>query len=157
LLIAGRHNATNEKINTPLLKGTCYETWRERSFEALAFRFMEFVSDYRDCFNVARRNVTDKARCYLAGLLMKAPRKNMERMEDYVAEFNYQAQQQFLSDSPWDPRALRARVAKDVDTLLGGEDAALVIDESAFAKQGKKTFECSPSYFLPAERIAYAL
>lgn len=100
---------------------------------------MEFADDYRDFFNVARRNVADKARCYLAGLLMKAPRKNMERMEEYVAEFNYQAQQQFLSDSPWDHRALTARLAKDVDILLGGEDAALVIDESAFAKQGKKS------------------
>lgn len=100
---------------------------------------MEFADDYRDFFNVARRNVADKARCYLAGLLMKAPRKNMERMEDYVAEFNYQAQQQFLSDSPWDHRALTAQLAKDVDILLGGDDAALVIDESAFAKQGKKS------------------
>jgi len=61
---------------------------------------MDFANDYRDFFNVARRNSADKARAYLAGLLMKAPRKNMERMEQYVTEFDYQAQQQFLSDSP---------------------------------------------------------
>jgi SRSO17 transposase len=100
---------------------------------------MEFADSYRDFFNVARRNVADKARCYLAGLLMKAPRKNMERMEEYVAEFNYQAQQQFLSDSPWDYRALNEQVSRDVDALLGGADAALVINESAFAKQGVKS------------------
>ncbi len=38
---------------------------------------MEFAEGYRGYFDVARRNVGDKARCYLAGLLMKAPRKTL--------------------------------------------------------------------------------
>lgn len=138
VLGSGRH-ATWNKYDDPLKNGTHYESWREGPCGALASRFMQFAEDYRGFFNVARRNVADKARSYLSGLLMKSPRKNMERMEEYVPEFNYQAQQQFLSDSPWDYRVLMEQVAKDVDSLLGGKDSVLVIDESAFAKQGKKS------------------
>jgi len=100
---------------------------------------MEFATGYNGFFNVARRNVADKARSYLQGLLMKAPRKNMERMEEYVQEYDYQGQQQFLSDSPWSHQALMEQVARDANTLLGGPQSALLIDESAFEKKGEKS------------------
>ena len=100
---------------------------------------MSFWDSYRGYFCVARHNVSDKARGYLAGLMMKAPRKNMERMEEYVECYDYQAQQQFLSDSPWDHRALIARVGEEVDALVGGAESALLIDESGFEKKGTKS------------------
>ena len=100
---------------------------------------MSFCDSYRGYFCVARHNVSDKARGYLAGLMMKAPRKNMERMEEYVECYDYEAQQQFLSDSPWDHRALVARVGGDVDALVGGAESALLIDESSFEKKGTKS------------------
>ena len=70
---------------------------------------------------------------------MKAPRKNMERMEEYVEGSDYQSQQQFLSDSPWDHRPLMNRVAQEVSSVLGGANTALLIDESGFAKKGSKS------------------
>ena len=98
---------------------------------------MTFCDDYRQYFTAARHNLCAKARCYVAGLLMQAPRKNLERMEEYVAESEYQAQQQFLSDSPWDHAALTVRVGRDVDAVVGGPASALLVDESAFAKKGR--------------------
>ena len=100
---------------------------------------MDFCDDYSSFFRVARLNVSEKARCYLSGLLMKAQRKNMERMEEYVQDYEYQSLQQFVSDSPWDHEALIERIGKDVDALLGGKDSMLLIDESGFAKKGKKS------------------
>ena len=70
---------------------------------------------------------------------MKAQRKNMERMEEYVEDYDYQSLQQFVSDSPWDHEALIKRIGKDVDTLVGGSDSMLILDESGFAKKGKKS------------------
>lgn len=105
----------------------------------MARRLMEFSEGYTGYFNVARRNVGEQARHYLQGLLQKAPRKNMERMEEYVEGSDYQSQQQFLSDSPWCARALQDRVARDASELLGGEQSALLIDESAFEKKGDKS------------------
>lgn len=100
---------------------------------------MNFCAGFSDCFQAARHNLSPKARCYVAGLVMKAPRKNMERMEEYVEDYDYQAQQQFLSDSPWEHRPLMERVAKEVDALMGGEDSMLLVDESGFAKKGNKS------------------
>ena len=70
---------------------------------------------------------------------MKAQRKNMERMEEYVEDYDYQSLQQFVSDSPWDHEALIKGIGKDVDALVGGTDSMLIIDESCFAKKGKKS------------------
>lgn len=100
---------------------------------------MKFCEDYRPYFNVARQNSAAKARDYLAGLLMKGERKNMERMEEYVEGYEYQNQQQFLSDSPWDDRALMRQVGADVSEAVGGPGSALIVDESAFRKKGKKS------------------
>ncbi len=100
---------------------------------------MNLCDRYHSYFNVARHNVSDKARCYAFGLMMVAQRKNMERMEEYVPDYNYQAQQQFISNSPWDDKGLRAQVAQDVNKLLGGENSAFIIDESCFGKKGKKS------------------
>jgi SRSO17 transposase len=63
----------------------------------------------------------------------------MERMEEFVEDFCYQDQQQFLSDSPWDHHAVFKQVAQDVDRILGGADSVLVIDESGFEKKGKQS------------------
>ena len=70
---------------------------------------------------------------------MKAQRKNMERMEEYLEDYDYQSLQQFVSDSPWDHEALIKRIGKDVDALVGGNDSMLIIDESGFAKKSKKS------------------
>ena len=108
----------------------------EKAFERLASELMSFCEDYSPYFRAARHDLSGKARTYLGGLLMKAERKNMERMEEYVPDYDYQGQQQFLSDSPWDHETLLKRVGQDVDELLGGSDSMLLIDESGFAKKG---------------------
>lgn len=100
---------------------------------------MDFTAMYREYFQTSHLNAADKARGYLTGLLMKSPRKNMERMEEYVQDYDYQNQQQFLSDSPWDHAKLMKRVGRDVDELLGGSESALLIDESGFRKKGVKS------------------
>lgn len=98
---------------------------------------MSFCSNYRPFFKVAQHNVSPKANGYLTGLLQKSPIKNMERMEESVKDFDYQGQQQFLSDSPWDDRGLIDQIAQDVGDVIGSPEASLIIDESGFAKQGK--------------------
>lgn len=87
-------------------------------------------------FKAHRRDNTETAVKYLCGLI-QADRANMERMEEVVPESDYQAMQQFISDSPWDMAGLMAGLAQRVNGLLGGQaDSALIIDPSAFAKKG---------------------
>ena len=98
---------------------------------------MDFCASYSAYFRPNGQDSSAKARCYLAGLVTKCPRKNMERMEEFVEDFSYQNQQQFISDSPWDHSKLMQQVAQGVDQLLGGEDSVLIIDESGFEKKGQ--------------------
>jgi SRSO17 transposase len=105
----------------------------------LTDRFGDFCNVYTHFFNVFSNNVAPQARSYIAGLLMKAPRKNMERMEEYVNECDYESTQQFLSDSPWDDKALQIRLAQDVNEEIGGNGAVFCIDESAVTKKGDKS------------------
>ena len=109
----------------------------DASLRGIGSRFTKFIPTYSPHFKVGHQNVSDKARAYATGLVSKAPRKNMERMEEYVEDCEYQSQQQFLSDSPWDHKGLTKHIACDVQDLLGTPDGMLVVDESGFAKKGK--------------------
>jgi SRSO17 transposase len=68
------------------------------------------------------------------------PGKNMERMADVLPDANQQDLQQFVSDSPWDHAPVWDAISAQADGRIGGHrDSMLVIDESAFAKQGKSS------------------
>jgi SRSO17 transposase len=108
-------------------------------FRELSRRFTDFAKVYTSFFDVFSDNVSAQARCYLSGLLMKSPRKNMERMEEYVDDCDYQKIQQFLTDSPWSDKKLQNKIGQDTNAELGCSDAVLAIDDSGFTKKGKKS------------------
>jgi SRSO17 transposase len=90
-------------------------------------------------FLVQGHDHTPTAHQYLCGLV-QTERANMERMEEAVAGLDYQTVQQFLTDSPWDHRAVMDRVAQDASALLGGAaPTSLLIDETSFIKKGKES------------------
>ncbi len=67
-------------------------------------------------------------------------RKNMLHMAEVVPEADARNLQQFLTHSKWDAHAVMDQVAQEANKLLGDEcEACLIIDESAFPKQGKKS------------------
>lgn len=97
----------------------------------------DFCSDFGDMFVCHRHDNTNVAYQYMCGL-MQSDRRNMERMEENVAEADYEVLQHFISDSPWDARAVMDKVARESDSLIGGTGrTGLLIDETAFAKKGK--------------------
>jgi SRSO17 transposase len=61
-------------------------------------------------------------------------------MAEIIPDTDAQALHHFLSCSPWDSRDVMNQVARDVDSLLGGDqDSCLLLDETCFAKKGKKS------------------
>jgi len=61
-------------------------------------------------------------------------------MAEIVPDTDAQALHHFLAHSPWDARALMNQVARDVNSLLGGDqDSCLLLDETCFPKKGKKS------------------
>jgi len=100
-------------------------------------RFLSFAEGYAEHFELKTRDIGQQAQQYLCGL-MQSRRRNMERMAEVVPDSNEQALQHFLSSSDWDDRGVLDQVAQEADGMLGGgQDTALLLDESGFTKKGK--------------------
>lgn len=79
--------------------------------------------------------MADSAIGYLRGLYQSS-RANLKRMAEVVAGSRYQRLHHMLSDSAWDPAAVRWQLVADANAGFGPGGTALVIDESGFAKKG---------------------
>jgi len=126
-------------------KGPGY-SFQPSNLRAVAARLMIIYQHYAGHFNVGNRSVNDEAKNYLCGLVMKASRKNIERMEEYVHGSDYESMQHFISESPWKSDELKAQVAADIDGQIGGEESMLAIDESAFTKKGTRSVGVARQY-----------
>ena len=104
-------------------------------FVGIAEDFVSFIGRYSDYFTVSTRSVATQAEQYLCGL-MQSDKRNMERMAEVVPDSDEQSFQNFISNSPWDPRAILNQIGMDVDSLFGGDpDTCLIIDETSFIKK----------------------
>ena len=99
---------------------------------------MSFVKDFTRFFHTRSDSNTAEINAYLFGLMQaKRGAKNIERMEEHVPDFNYQAVHNTITTSPWDYRPLMDEVARRANGLLGGAPhCRLVIDDSGIAKKG---------------------
>ncbi|MGB4949060.1 MAG: IS701 family transposase, partial [Rhizobiaceae bacterium] len=97
--------------------------------------FDSHFTPYLPCFQSLTRSVEDSARLYLHGLF-QCRRRNMEKMAEAVSGSQYQRLHHMLSESSWDRRGVRRQLISDANAHFG-HAAALVIDESAFAKKGE--------------------
>jgi SRSO17 transposase len=94
------------------------------------------INKLSDLFVVHGHDHTPTAEKYMCGLV-QSERANMERMEEVVKDVDYQTMQQFITDSPWDQRAVMDRIAQDANELFGADpDCAMLIDETSFIKKG---------------------
>ena len=66
------------------------------------------MSEYSEHFLIRGKDVSQHAADYLSGLLGTYRRKNLECIHGDIPESNYQAMQQFVSDSPWSQDKLMA-------------------------------------------------
>jgi len=71
----------------------------------------------------------------------------MEQMSEIVRDADYHQLQHFISESPWDARAVMDSVATDTDELFADFDEVyLLIDESGHTKKGTKSVGASRQY-----------
>lgn len=121
-------------------------SFRPFNLRAVGARFISFCQDHAILFQAGNRSNVNEAQNYLCGLTMKAQRKNIERMEEYVKDSDYESMQHFIFESSWNNRNLIAKISADTNDLIGSEEAVLAIDESAFTKKGDKSVGVSRQY-----------
>jgi len=91
-----------------------------------------FTNDHGD--------LSPQARTYIAGLLTRCPRKNMERIAEELPGTVFQNLQYFISESRWECSPLWKWIGERAAKLLGGgSENMLLIDESGFTKKGVKS------------------
>src|SRR5215207_5464678 len=95
----------------------------------------EFLRPFHVHF--ARSEATHALQRYLTGLFTEHPNKNCDTIAQVVPDTSEQSLQGLLTNMLWDHDDLNTQRVKAMLDLPTEGDAALVFDDSGFAKQGK--------------------
>lgn len=83
---------------------------------------------------------------YIAGLIGPGDRKSIQPMAARVDEISYDRLHHFIGAGLWDSKPLEAALWQHADSLVGGEDAWLIIDDTALPKKGQSSVGVAPQY-----------
>lgn len=97
---------------------------------------------------MGNKNQADKASLYLSGLIQSERKnRNIERMVEKVTTSNYENQQHFITNSPWDREGLMKAMAKNVSNTLNPHGLiSCTVDEKAHLKKGDKSAGVARQY-----------
>jgi SRSO17 transposase len=116
-------------------------------------RLSTYLSNYEHFFKNKTKRFFDKALVYCQGIFM-SELSNIERVSEEMFA-NYHQMQHFISDSPWDYRALMDQVAVDVSRSLPKRKlTGLIIDESGWEKKGIKSVGVGHQYCGNAGKVS---
>lgn len=83
---------------------------------------------------------------YVSGLIGPGDRKSVQPMAARLAPGGYDQLYHFIADGVWDAAPLETELLIQADRLVGGEDAVLVIDDTAMPKKGDRSVGVAPQY-----------
>ncbi|HUZ79375.1 MAG TPA: IS701 family transposase [Thermoplasmata archaeon] len=83
---------------------------------------------------------------YTLGLLLPGERKSMQPTVDRVPEAQYEAIQNFITDSPWDWHETQDRLLEKMTRELGSPKGILIVDDVPLVKKGAKSPGVSRQY-----------
>jgi SRSO17 transposase len=81
---------------------------------------------------------------YLRGLMLDGKRKSIQPMASRLPDGNEQALQQFVSQSPWDWRPVRQRLATQMTAVVDPD--AWIVDDTGFPKFGTASVGVARQY-----------
>ncbi len=83
---------------------------------------------------------------YVAGLIGPGDRKSVQPMAERLAPGDYDQLHHFIAAGVWDATPLENELLIQADRLIGGNDAVLVIDDTAIPKKGKHSVGVASQY-----------
>src|SRR6266567_3912406 len=83
---------------------------------------------------------------YVAGLIGPGDRKSVQPMAERLAPGDYDQLHHFVGAGVWDATPLENELLIQADRLIGGNDAVLVIDDTAIPKKGKHSVGVASQY-----------
>lgn len=99
-------------------------------------------------FLAALRHKTRARMCpaYIEGLIGPGNRKSIQPMAERTGAASYDQLHHFTASSTWDPEPLEAALPSEADRQVGGNDAWLIIDDTALPKKGNHSVGVPPQY-----------
>ena len=107
-------------------------------------RFDRFVEPFLVAWGTKKRRLW--APMYLRGLLLPGERKSIEPMASRVAPGHDQELRHFVSESPWVAEPVEQVLWQKADTILGADDAVVIIDDTAIPKKGDESVGVAHQY-----------
>jgi SRSO17 transposase len=83
---------------------------------------------------------------YVSGLIGPGDRKSVQPMAERLAVGEYDQLHHFIAAGVWDAMPVETELLVQADRLVGGNDAVLVIDDTAIPKKGKHSVGVAPQY-----------
>ena len=83
---------------------------------------------------------------YVTGLIGPGDRKSVQPMAARLAPGDYDQLHHFVAAGVWDVAPLEKELLVQADKLVGGNDAVMVIDDSAVPKKGKHSVGVASQY-----------
>jgi SRSO17 transposase len=99
-------------------------------------------------FVAALRHKTRSRMCpaYIAGLIGPGDRKSIQPMAARDSNVSYDRLHHFITSGVWDEEPLEAALLAEADRQVGGDDAWLIIDDTALPKKGRHSVGVAPQY-----------
>src|SRR4029453_16765346 len=91
----------------------------------------------------ARRRMCPR---YISGVIGPGERKSIQPMAERFAAGEYDQLHHFIADGVWDATPLETELLNQADRLVGGDDAVLVIDDTAVPKKGEHSVGVAAQY-----------
>lgn len=83
---------------------------------------------------------------YIAGLIGPGDRKSIQPMAAREEAAGYDQLHDFVAPGHWNSAPLDSALLREADRLVGGEEAFLIIDDTALPKKGKHAVRFAPQY-----------
>lgn len=83
---------------------------------------------------------------YIAGLIGPGDRKSVQPMAARDDAVSYDQLHHFVASGVWDAAPLEAALLAEADGQVGGDDAWLIIDDTALPKKGRSSVGVAPQY-----------
>jgi SRSO17 transposase len=99
-------------------------------------------------FAAALRHKTRARMCpaYIAGLIGPGDRKSIQPMAARDSGVSYDQLHHFIGSGVWNATPLEAALLVEADKLVGGDNAWLIIDDTALPKKGRHSVGVAPQY-----------
>ncbi len=83
---------------------------------------------------------------YVAGLIGAGDRKSVQPIAVRDAQVGYDQLHHFIAGGGWDAEPLENTLLARADAMVGGDDAWLIVDDTALPKKGDRSVGVAPQY-----------